>query len=122
MTSRYRTIAIEPLAPTKPAFGAPCNGCGVCCLAQPCPIGMVLSRRRHGACTVLQWDSEQAVYRCGAITQPLPVLLEAIPRWMRGAAPSLAPLLAAIARRSIAVDAGCDSTLEIVHVDAPSDV
>ena len=47
------TIAIHPLAPAQPQTGAPCNGCGVCCLAFPCPLGRVLSLRRLGRCSAL---------------------------------------------------------------------
>ncbi|MDT0138632.1 hypothetical protein [Acidovorax sp. PRC11] len=36
-------------------MGQPCNGCGLCCLAEPCPLGMLVSRRRHGACVALRW-------------------------------------------------------------------
>jgi len=28
--------------PAKPAYGDPCNGCGVCCLAVQCPISIAL--------------------------------------------------------------------------------
>lgn len=121
MTGKYQTIAIASLAPAKPAFGAPCNGCGVCCLAQPCPIGMLLSWRRQGACVALQWDARLAAYRCGAITQPLPVLQRVLPGWMRGMAASLAPVLALLARRAIALDTGCDSTVELESDVRPSD-
>jgi hypothetical protein len=110
----YKTITIEPSAPTKPPLGAPCNGCGICCLDQPCPIGMVLTGRRHGACLALQWDSQQAQYRCGAIAQPARVLTERLPVRLRRLASPLAPLLAGLARRSIALDAGCDCDLEVM--------
>ena len=113
MTSNYQTITIEPSAPSKPALGAPCNGCGVCCLAQPCPIGMVLSRRRHGACVALRWSEKQSIYRCGAIVQPAQVLHDTLPPGARAIAPLLAPVLALLARRSIALDLGCDSSLEV---------
>ena len=66
--ARQQVIHIHPAAPAKPALGAPCNGCGVCCLAEPCPLGQVISRKRRGACDALRWDEVQAVYRCGAIT------------------------------------------------------
>ena len=32
------TEAIER-APPKPRYGAPCNGCGLCCAAEVCAIG-----------------------------------------------------------------------------------
>lgn len=87
-----RVIDIHPDAPQKPALGAPCNGCGVCCLAEPCPLGVLISRRRHGACDALQWDGER--YVCGALT--------AQPGGLRGW----------WVRRWIAAGAGCDCSLE----------
>jgi hypothetical protein len=45
-----RIIYLQPAAPPKPAMGAACNGCGLCCLAEPCPLGIWVSRRRTGAC------------------------------------------------------------------------
>ncbi|MFW9616569.1 hypothetical protein [Aquabacterium sp.] len=61
----HQVIHIHPDAPTKPPEGAPCNGCGVCCLVEPCPVGMLLSRRRRGACDKLQWSDQQGRYVCG---------------------------------------------------------
>jgi hypothetical protein len=58
-----RIIKIHPDAPPKPAVGAPCNGCGVCCLAEPCPLGVILSRRLKGACVALRWDGNWLVKR-----------------------------------------------------------
>ena len=60
--------------PSKPAFGAPCNGCGVCCLAEPCPVGILLSGRRTGTRVALRWSEQEARYRCGAVTEPASVL------------------------------------------------
>jgi len=100
----WQVIHIEPLAPTKPTFGAPCNGCGVCCLSEPCPLGMVLSRRRSGACSALRWDAAAKLYRCGAISAPETVLPQRL-RWA-------APWLTRLARRWIAAGRGCDSTLQ----------
>jgi hypothetical protein len=56
------TIRIHPAAPPKPAWGAGCNGCGVCCLAEPCPVGMLASQRTRGACAQVEWDGTR--YRC----------------------------------------------------------
>ncbi len=101
---RDQVIHIHPAAPAQPALGAPCNGCGVCCLAEPCPLGQVLSRKRHGACDALRWDDAQAVYRCGAITDAAGVLG---PRWRWAA-----PWLQRLAHRWIAAGVGCDASLK----------
>ncbi|MFN0162524.1 MAG: hypothetical protein ACKVQQ_14935 [Burkholderiales bacterium] len=98
-------ILVHHDAPPKPALGTPCNGCGVCCLAEPCPLGSVLSGRRTGACAALRWVDAESRYRCGALVAPREVL----PRpfaW-------LAPLLRRLARRWIAAGTGCDSTVEV---------
>jgi hypothetical protein len=96
-----RVILLQPLAPAKPAPGEPCNGCGVCCAAEPCPLGQVLSRRRTGECVALHWRQAGGRYGCGVLDEPgrwLPILPS---RWAR-----------ALARRWIAAGQGCDSDLE----------
>jgi hypothetical protein len=99
-----QVIHIHAEAPDKPALGAPCNGCGVCCLAEPCPLGRVISRKRVGACDALRWDKALSVYRCGALTDAAGVLG---PRWRWAA-----PLLRTLAHRWIAAGVGCDATLQ----------
>lgn len=97
-----RVILIHPLAPSKPAVGEPCNGCGVCCATEPCPLGIVVSRRLRGACAALQWDAAGGRYRCGVVDEPrrwLPVLPAA---WARR-----------LAARWIAAGQGCDSHVEV---------
>ena len=113
MPLQTRIIHIHPLAPDKPAAGLPCNGCGVCCLVEPCPLGMVLSRKRRGACVALRWNDAQGVYRCGAVTSPKEVVASALPSYLRWLAPACAAVLAALARRWIAAGAGCDSSIEL---------
>jgi hypothetical protein len=73
-------IRIHALAPAKPALGAACNGCGICCLSEPCPMGMLLSLRRTGACRALRWDEAAARYRCGLMAQRALRLIVA--RWI----------------------------------------
>ena len=100
-----RVIAIHPLAPPKPHWGAACNGCGVCCLSEPCPVGMLLSRRRRGACNALVWVDEVGCYRCGLLVAPanhLPALLRPV-----------APVLQKVARRFIAAGIGCDCDIQV---------
>ncbi|MGP3505246.1 hypothetical protein [Paracidovorax citrulli] len=93
-------------APPQPAFGAPCNGCGLCCLAEPCPLGMVVSRRRTGPCKALLW-SPAAVpdasgrYVCGMVADPA-----AVTGWRRAWA---LRWIARLARRWIAAGQGCDA-------------
>jgi hypothetical protein len=109
-STRYQVIHIHAQAPAKPALGAACNGCGVCCLAEPCPVGMVLSRRRHGACVAVTWVEQEQRYRCGVAMEPLRYL----PRWMRRLPAGLPPWFSRVALRFIAAGKGCDSdaTLE----------
>lgn len=105
----HRLIEIHAAAPPKPAWGQPCNGCGLCCLAEPCPLGMVVSRRRRGACRALMWVDAEGCYRCGLLAAPRGFL----PRGMRWAAPGLARL----ARRWIAAGIGCDAAIELPGSD-----
>ena len=98
----HHVIHIETDAPTKPDEGAACNGCGVCCLAEPCPVGVLVSGRRRGACAALVWSAGDRRYHCGMLTEP-ERHLGAIGPWLRG------PM-----RRWIAAGAGCDSNLEVI--------
>ena len=98
---RHRVILLQPEAPPKPASGQPCNGCGVCCAAEPCPLGMWISRRRHGACAALLWNDAEQRYHCGAVAEPQ--------RFLGWLPPALARRLAL---RWIAASRGCDSDLE----------
>ena len=98
---RVRTILLHPLAPPKPAPTASCNGCGLCCAAEPCPLGLALTRRRQGACAALQWHADEGRYACGVLVDP--------GRWL----PWLpSALVHRLARRWIAAGQGCDCDLE----------
>jgi hypothetical protein len=102
---QHTVIHLHRGAPAKPALGQPCNGCGVCCASEPCPAGMLVSRRRRGACNALQWQDAGRLYRCGLIATPAAFL----PRPLRWAAPALA----AWARRAIGASRGCDSSVSV---------
>ena len=90
----HQIIHIHADAPLKPALAAACNGCGVCCLAEPCPLGMLASLRREGACRLLRWDAAAARYRCGAFAS---------------ASSARAPLRNDFVARLIGAGRGCDS-------------
>ena len=96
---RATTIWLHVEAPGKPAPGQPCNGCGVCCAIEPCPIGMLVSRSRRGRCRALVWDATACRYRCGLM-----------PVTKAGRRASLGPRLRAwLLRRWIGAGTGCDS-------------
>jgi hypothetical protein len=113
MPHKQWTIFVESQAPPKPRRGAPCNGCGVCCLSAPCPLGILLSWRWHGACSALRWDAVASVYRCGVLASPREVLateLSGIALWRM---PWLVRALRSLAYRWISAGSGCDSSLRV---------
>jgi hypothetical protein len=91
LRSDHQVIHVHPLAAAKPPIGAVCNGCGLCCLVEPCPLGVLLSRSRIGPCKALQWVDAERQYRCGALGSGLRARV--VGRW-------------------IAAGAGCDCDLE----------
>ena len=92
-------ILIHPDAPIQPARGDACNGCGVCCLAEPCPVGMIVSRKRRGACVALRWDDAHHRYRCGMMSKRI--------GWWPN-------LLRRLMQRYIAAGQGCDADSMVV--------
>lgn len=98
-------IEIHPAAPPKPAQGAPCNGCGVCCAALPCPVSRLLLDHRRGGCPALQWDGPEQRYRCGMVLAPAQYVSWLPRRWNAFAGRRFA--------RWIAAGRGCDSDIEI---------
>ncbi len=97
-------IAIHPAAPGKPALGAPCNGCGVCCAAEPCPVSHLLLGHRTGACPALQWRATESRYFCGMVAAPASYLRWLPQRWSAFCGRRFA--------RWIATGIGCDSDIE----------
>ncbi|MFM9915557.1 MAG: hypothetical protein ACKVOX_07105 [Rhizobacter sp.] len=102
----HQTIPIHPAAPDKPAWGARCNGCGVCCAAEPCPIGVLVTWRRRGTCRALQWQEADQRYVCGMVSAP-GRFLGLDHRWLSRA-------VSAVTRRLISAGSGCDSDAEEV--------
>lgn len=100
----WREIHVHRGAPAKPLVGEPCNGCGQCCLLEPCPLGMVVSLKRRGACEALRWDETGRRYLCGLVADPAAVLGR---RWAWAT-----PLVRRLARRWISAGSGCDAEIE----------
>ena len=101
----HTVIHLHALAPAKPEAGAACNGCGVCCAWQPCPLGVLVSGRRQGACDALRWSDSAQRYHCAMVSDALAV-------WPRLPA-ALGRPLQTLARRWIAAGAGCDCDAEV---------
>lgn len=103
---------LHPDAPAKPSEGAPCNGCGLCCLSEPCPLGMVVSRRRTGTCVALRWSEDDHRYRCAMVADP-----GGVTGWTH---PWAVRALSRLARRWIAAGAGCDARLTMTGLPETS--
>lgn len=123
MNEAQHTIWLKQQAPVKPALGQVCNGCGVCCTAEPCPVARVFLWQRHGACRALQWQDTEKIYRCGLLVQPrdylrwLRYVLKCVPlSWQTEAE----KIIQRVIRRWIASGIGCDSDAEILAVSDDS--
>ena len=92
-------------APAKPAPGAACNGCGVCCALETCPAARLLFRQAAGPCPALAWSTDERRYRCGLLTAPGHYL-----RWLPGFTQAPARRLF---QRWIAAGIGCDCSAEV---------
>ena len=53
----------------KPAFGKPCNQCGICCMAEPCLVGAQIFGVEQGRCPALLED-KKGTYACGLVKRP----------------------------------------------------
>ena len=89
-------VSLHAAAPPKPAPGARCNGCGVCCSLAPCPLSRFLLGHRTGTCPALRWVDDR--YGCGLVIAP-----GGIARW----------LPRRFVLRWIAAGSGCDCEAEI---------
>lgn len=58
------------IASRKPPHGAPCNRCGICCLATLCPLGQRLFGGELGPCPALE-PAEGGAFACGVVANPI---------------------------------------------------
>lgn len=65
-----QTIHIHRDAPAKPPEGEPCNGCGVCCLLETCPLARLRFLQAKGPCPALAWSASEKRYLCGLLVNP----------------------------------------------------
>lgn len=81
-----QTVTLHADAPPKPAEGQPCNGCGICCAAERCPVAWLFLPRSRGSCPALEWDGAAARYRCGMVAHPAACVRWLPRRWEARAA------------------------------------
>lgn len=101
MKDERRLIWLQPEAASKPEFGMACNGCGVCCAAEPCPVARVFLWQFRGSCKALVWLAETQQYRCGLLLEPARYL-RILPRFFQRS-------FRFLVRRWIAAGTACDS-------------
>jgi hypothetical protein len=93
---REITLELHREAPAKPAEGQPCNGCGVCCALETCPLGRLRFLQIRGPCPALHWSATAGRYHCG-------LLLAAGPDSLFGR----------LCTRWISAGSGCDCNAEV---------
>jgi hypothetical protein len=80
-----QTLTLHATAPPKPALGERCNGCGICCAAERCPVALLFLPHGGGSCAALEWDGEAGRYLCGMARRPANYIAW-LPRSWEGAA------------------------------------
>lgn len=86
----------------KPLYGDPCNGCGLCCIAQQCPISEGLFGKQDICPAIERGDGKALV--CGMVANPANYMTS-VPDWGHQ------PLAAAFALL-LGAGSGCDGTTE----------
>lgn len=105
MSPRAQIITIHAEAPQKPVLGQPCNGCGICCAAEPCPVSLALLWPHQAPCRALIWSTVEQRYLCGMVNQPSRFL-----PWLPA---RLNPYTSRLFKRWIAADTVCDADVEL---------
>lgn len=90
--------------PIKPAFGAPCNGCGYCCQTEACELSRKFLDSDKAPCIALEQDGGR--YYCGLVRDPGRYLGLPDEGWRHAAAREVLSHEFAFALR---LGAGCDS-------------
>jgi hypothetical protein len=102
---QFQEVELHPQSPEKPVYGAPCNGCGICCAAGPCPVALVFLFQFKGKCRALLWQDETGRYVCGMVASPDRYVKLIPEKWRASGGRFFASRIAA--------GAGCDSAAEI---------
>jgi hypothetical protein len=86
----------------KPTYGGPCNNCGLCCMAQQCPLSSYVFGDK-ALCPALLRPATDGAYSCGLVEKP-GLYFDV------SEADELHPRVASIAARVlVGVGVGCDA-------------
>jgi len=99
--TKPQIITIHALAPQKPPLGAVCNGCGICCAAEPCPVSLALLWPHQAPCRALMWSDTAQRYWCGMVSEPA--------RFLRWLPPNMNAAASRLFKRWIAANTACDA-------------
>ena len=92
--------------PDKPLYGDPCNGCGLCCMAQLCPVATIALKLRPSElpCPALIGGPDDT-WRCGVMVEPRKWLPVRVAIYGAGVVADAAAFINGAGR-------GCDGVLE----------
>lgn len=97
MTARDRNLAVQAAMTLKPAFGQPCNGCGMCCIAEQCALSLALFNQQERCPALEEVDGRLA---CGLVRSTADYVPD-LPSW---GGPALTEAFALM----LGAGAGCD--------------
>lgn len=92
-------ITMAPVILRKPPYGAPCNGCGLCCHREVCAIGIKYFGDVPAPCPGLVWRNDK--YRCAVMEAEEEMIQEN---------PALTPKTTI--KQMLGGGMGCDATTE----------
>ncbi len=73
-------------APTKPRQDDPCNGCGICCILEPCLVATQYLKATD-KCPALEWSAPDKRFYCGMVVRPLHYLVNIQAPHLKGVTP-----------------------------------
>ena len=71
-------MIVLPIMPAKPAFRAPCNGCGICCAKEICPAGVIAFPDAVAPCPALKITEDRSRTYCKLVATEIMAGLEPI--------------------------------------------
>ena len=85
----------------KPRIGEPCNGCGFCCIKEPCALANEFLSCWSGPCVALEQVGERFV--CGLVAHPETYLLH------QDTKSQASEYISGLIVQSLGIGRGCDS-------------